>query len=232
MRGLSTPMAVKKATLPLRPCFAPRSHFIENLEKCLKSPGRIGTMVTMNADKGQGTIRRMQKTRLIGNIRLLSFLMSVLVVSSSCRSRTREFTTLQYTGDQNGVSGFILANTTSDSTLVILPMYLDNMTRKVPSYYIEEFTDGSWKRLGDWHPANPHGYVLDEYDINDCYKLAPHQTCEFSIPTPAMTNAWRISIAFEAILLHDGFWSRFLGKNNEESSLGGVVSPSVVLECP
>ncbi len=184
----------------------------------------------MSADKCQRTIRRMQKTRLLGDILLLSFLMSVLVESSSCRSRTQEFATLQHTRNRDGMSGFILANTTTDSTLIILPMYLDNMTRKVPSYDIEEFTEDLWKRIGDWHPANPHGYVLDEYDINDCFKLGPHQTYEFSIPTPAMTNAWRITIAFEAKCLHDGFWSSFLGRNNEESFEGGVVSPSIVLE--
>ena len=95
----------------------------------------------MNADKGQGTIWRMQKTRLLGNVLWLSFLILELSVFSGCRSRAREFATLQYTGDRDGMSGFVLANTTSDSTLVILPMYLDNMTRKVPSYYIEELTE-------------------------------------------------------------------------------------------
>ncbi len=141
----------------------------------------------------------------------------------SC-TNTPNVAILDYVGERGGMSKFILANTTSDFTLIVLPMRIDNLI--VPDYSIEEVHDGVWKRIDDWHPANPRGFVLDEFDLNECFKLGPHKTREFSIPTPDLTNEWRIVVSFEANSRR-GFWGRlFIGESRIEF-FGAAISQSI-----
>ena len=149
--------------------------------------------------------------------------LTAVLFIGSC-TNTPKIATLDYVEGRGGMSKFKLANTTSDFTLIILPMHIDSLI--VPDYSLEEVYDGVWKRLGDWHPANPRGFVLDEFDVNECFQLGPHKTCEFSIPTPHLTNEWRIVVSFEA-WSNRGYLGRlFMGESRIEL-FGGAISPPI-----
>ena len=149
-------------------------------------------------------------------------LTAVLFVGSC--TNTSKIAFLDYVEGREDMSKFVIANTSGDFTLIILPMHIDGIV--VPDYSIEVLNDDLWKRIGDWHPENPRGFVLDEFDVNECFILGPHKTCEFSIPTPNLTTEWRIVVSFEACSSR-GFWGRLFTGESKVEFFGAAISQSI-----
>ena len=139
-------------------------------------------------------------------------------------TNTPKIAFLDYVKEREDMSKFVLANTSGDFTLVMLPMHIGGLV--VPDYSIEVLNDGLWERIDDWHPANPRGHVLDEFDVNECFILGPHKTCEFSIPTPDLTNEWRIVVSYEAYS-DRGFWGRLFTGQSKVEFFGTAISQSI-----